>query len=241
LPPAEKAWSERLAASVQALRQAQRFQRAVTLPRPDVLMELALMLGMVFFGTWVTCQRHIAWRVITALMLTGIGAQLLYLFASRQNLWLPPLAILSPGLTAFGLAFVKKSRAVAAISEAPAAIPAVAAPAPVATPVPVPEPTYVYEPEPAAAYLEDSPDPVDLPAEVEEPKKPARKAAKKAAKKAATKVAAKKAAKKEAIKEAKKAPAKKAAKKTARKKAAPAETEPSEHEQNPPADDEPVS
>lgn len=201
LPPAEKAWSDRLAASVQALRQAQRFQRAVTLPRPDTLMELALMLGMVFFGTWATCQKHVAWRVIAALMLAGIGAQLLYLFASRQNLWLPPLAILSPGITAFGLAFMKRSQAVDVIAEAPAPAPVVEAPAPI--PVVVPAPTFAPIEEPTVAPS----------SEAEAPKKPARKAAKKAA----TKTAAKKAAKK--------APAKKAAKKAARKKAAPPDDE----------------
>jgi hypothetical protein len=234
LPPAEKAWSDRLAASVQALRQAQRFQRAVTLPRPDVLMELALMLGMVFFGTWATCQRHIAWRVITALMLTGIGAQLIFLFASRQNLWLPPLAILSPGLTAFGLAFVKRGHAATAavpmVTASPASVIDISAevvrPAP--EPVLLHEPEPVYEPLPAPVEEEPWSEPAAPPVEVEEPKKPARKAAKKAAKKAATKAPAKKAAKK--------APAKKAAKKTARKKA-----EPSESEDIPPADDEPVS
>ncbi|MCW1922850.1 hypothetical protein OKA05_09835 [Luteolibacter arcticus] len=239
LPPAEKAWSDRLAASVQAMRTAQRFQQAVTLPRPDALMELALMVAMVFFGTWATCQKHVAWRIFTALMLAGLGAQLLYLFASRQNLWLPPLAILSPGITAVGLAFMRK----ASVAKAPVAAPATGGsvvdvssqivmppPEPILLPEPEPEPEPYYEPEPepAPAYVEEEawPAPVAPPAEVEPAAKPARKAAKKAtAKKAATKAPAKKAAKKEAVKEAKKAPAKKAAKKAARKKTAASDSE----------------
>jgi hypothetical protein len=230
LPPAEKAWSDRLAASVQALRQAQRFQQAVTLPRPDTLVELALMLGMVFFGTWATCQRHMAWRAITALMLAGIGAQLLYLFASRQNLWLPPLAILSPGLTAFGLAFMRRSHVAGTTAVIPMATPSAGAPVidvssvvvrPSPQPVLLPEPEPEYEPSPALVEEESWPEPVAPPDEVDEPKKPARKAAKKAAKKAATKAPAKKAAKKTATK----APAKKAAKKTARKKAESSDSE----------------
>jgi hypothetical protein len=217
LPPAEKVWSDRLAASVQALRQAQRFQQAVTLPRPDTLMELALMLGMVFFGTWATCQRHVAWRVITALMLAGIGVQLLYLFASRQNLWLPPLAILSPGVTALGLALMRKAKVVEPSVEVPVAASVVEASAPVMetplpAPVPVPQPEVLSEPE--------------LAPELKPVKKAARKAAKKAAKKAPAKTPAKKAAKEApAKKAAKEAPAKKAAKKTARKKAEPTDGE----------------
>jgi hypothetical protein len=202
LPPAEKAWSDRLVASVQALRSAQRFQQAVTLPRPDALMELALMLAMVFFGTWATCQKHVAWRIITALMLAGLGAQLLFLFASRLNLWLPPLAILSPGVTAFGLAFVRKLDVV----ETKAEVPATEQPVVVVTPQPVP--AMVDEPEPTQVE-EASVEPVVAETEAEPTRKPARKAAKKTA----TKTTAKKAAKK--------APAKKAAKKTARKKAEP--------------------
>ncbi|MEK7953086.1 hypothetical protein [Luteolibacter soli] len=237
LPPEEKAWSDRLAASVQALRQAQRFQQAVTLPRPDTLMELALMLGMVFFGTWATCQRHIAWRAITALMLAGIGAQLLYLFASRQNLWLPPLAILSPGLTAFGLAFAKKGGAEAPVVVAAGSSPVIdisseiVRPAPVVLPAPaqlvISEPAPETEPIYPSVY--DWPDSVAPVDEVESAPKPARKAAKKAAaKKAATKAPAKKAAKK--------APAKKAAKKATRKKA-----EATDDVEAEPADDETAS
>ncbi|MCW1884619.1 hypothetical protein OKA04_07730 [Luteolibacter flavescens] len=213
LPAAEKAWSDGLAGNVQALRQAQRFQPAVPLPRPDTLMELALMLGMVFFGTWATCQRNVAWRAITALMLAGIGAQLLYLFASRQNLWLPPLAILSPGVTAFGLAFVRKRQSAVTTT---AVIPVTTAPIDrvieVSSEVVRPAPQPVYLPQP----VEHEPWPEEVPAvaeDVEEPLKPARKVGKKAAKKAPTKTAAKKAAKK--------APAKKAAKKAAPRKAGP--------------------
>jgi len=229
LPPAEKAWSDQLARSVQALRQAQRFQQAVTLPRPDTLMELALILGMVFFGTWASCQRHVAWRGITALMLAGIGGQLLYLFASRQNLWLPPLAILSPGLTAFGLAFMKTAKFVEPVAETPVAAPVVYAPV-------APEPVVISEPEPEPVYspLQEGPEPVVSPEELKPLKKPARKAAKKAAaKKAGAKTAAAKAPAKKA---AKKAPAKKAAKKAVRKK-----TEASDEVATEPADDETAS
>lgn len=199
LSEAEKAWSGQLAASVQSLRKAQRFQPAVTLPRPDALMELALMLAMAFFGTWATSQKHLAWRIVAALLLAGLGAQLLYLFAARQNLWLPPLAILSPGITALGLAFVREKSGIAPVVETPTAV-AVAPAAVVATPAPVAEATPAI-PEPAQA------EPAEAPVTEEEPvKKPARKAAKKAATKTA---AAKKAAKK--------APAKKAAKRATRK------------------------
>ena len=248
LPPAEKAWSDRLAASVQALRQAQRFQQAVTLPRPDALMELGLMLAMVFFGTWATCQRHVAWRIVTALMLAGLGAQLLYLFASRLNLWLPPLAILSPGVTALGLAFVKKAKVVEPVVErapevpvrvrvvkAPGAVPGVEVYTPVAEPAPESVAAYEPEPEPEPSYAaaEEWQEEVEAPAEIEPVKRPARKTAKKAAKKAATKTPAKKAAKK--------APAKKAAKKATRKKAEPTEGEPAEGGDVTPADDETAS
>lgn len=220
LPPAEKAWSDRLAASVQALRSAQRFQQAVTLPRPDALMELALMIGLVFLGTWASSHQHLASRIITALMLAGLGAQLLYLFASRQNLWLPPLAILSPGLTALGLAFVLKKKAEVNAEVRPAEVPVAA---------PQPEPVSISEPVAAPAQetsigsvgsAESTVAETELepgtPAPAEEPPPPT-KPARKAAKKAATKTAAKKTAKK--------APAKKAAKKAARKKAEPADDE----------------
>ena len=149
-------------------------------------MELVLVLAMVFFGTWATCQKHLAWRIVSALMLAGLGAQLLYLFAARQNLWLPPLAILSPGVTALGLAFMGEKRAKKAEATAQVEVPA-------------PEPAAVSGERADGSVPSDGSD--GTPAEEEPPKKPARKAAKKAARKTAAKKAAKN------------APAKKAARK----------------------------
>lgn len=201
LAPEEKAWSDRLAASAQALRLAQRFQPSVTLPRPDAMLELLLISGLTLFGTWATRMRHIAWRIIAAVMIAGLSVELLYLLAARHNEWLPPLALLCPGIAALGLSFLpeKEEPALAAgsvrVEMPPAAEPALPGPklveiatperafeASEASPAPTsPETTEVWE------YV-TPPDGEPAPA-----RNPARKAARKtAAKKAARKKASRK-------------------------------------------------
>ena len=194
LPAAEKAWSDGLAGIVQALRAATRFERATELKRPDPLLELALVAGLAFFATWATRLERPLWRIVATLAVVGLGAELLHLFAARRDAWLPPLAMLSPGLVALGLALRKEEPVEVS---APASIVDVAPP----------------EPVPAEA---------GAPLEISSPEKPARKAAKRAPRKVAAaepapEVPAKKAAKKAP---AKKAAARKAARKSARKPAA---------------------
>lgn len=106
LPEAEKAWSNQLAGMVQALRSAPRYQPAMVLRRPEPLKELALILLLAFFGTWATRLRRMRWRLITAVLLAGFGAELIWLFAYRLNLWLPPFAVLAPSLAALALAIL---------------------------------------------------------------------------------------------------------------------------------------
>ena len=194
LPAAEKAWSDSLAGIVQALRAATRFERATELRRPDPLLELALVAGLAFFATWASRLERPLWRIVTALAVVGLGAELLHLFAARRDAWLPPLAMLSPGLVALGLA-LRKEESVE-----------------VSAPIPIPD-VAPSEPVPSEAVAPTE----TTPPETAPPEKPARKAAKRAPRKIA---AAEPAPEVPAKKAAKKAPAKKtAAKKTARKSA----------------------
>lgn len=233
LSPADKAWSDQLPGRIQALRAAPRYQPAAILPRPDALLELFLVSLLAFAGTAATCLKSLHWRIVAALMIAGLGMECLYLFAARQNAWLPPLAMLCPGLIALGLSFRKEepeqagSLRLSNIAATEGAVDPVMPSGPVALPaaarLPDPPPEPVAPPEEKEWYQEppaEIPQPDFPPAEAppqddprpEEPEPaPARKPARKAAKKAATKAAAKKAAKK--------APAKKAARKSARKPA----------------------
>lgn len=104
LSPADKAWSDQLPSRIQALRAAPRYQPAAILPRPDALLELLLVSLLALAGTAATCLQNLRWRIVAAVMTAGLGMEFLYLFAARQNAWLPPLAMLSPGLIALGLA-----------------------------------------------------------------------------------------------------------------------------------------
>lgn len=107
LSAADKAWSDLLPGRIQALRAAPRYQAATLLPRPDALLELLLVSLLAFAGTAATSLERLPWRIVAAVMVGGLGSELLYLFAARQDAWLPPIAMLCPGLIALGLAFWK--------------------------------------------------------------------------------------------------------------------------------------
>lgn len=107
LGEAEKSWSDGLAEIVHALRTAPRFERVTELKRPDPLLELALVTVLVFFATWASRLERLPWRIVAALAVVGLGAELLHLFASRCDAWLPPLAMLGPGLVSLVLLFRK--------------------------------------------------------------------------------------------------------------------------------------
>jgi hypothetical protein len=107
LAAADTAWSDRLPGRVQALRNAPRYEPSMVLRRPDALLELMLVSLIVFAGTWATTLKSFPWRVVAAVLTVGLGCEFLYLFASRQDAWLPPLAMLGPGLLALVLCFRK--------------------------------------------------------------------------------------------------------------------------------------
>lgn len=117
LSAADKAWSDQLPGRIQALRAAPRYQPAAILPRPDALMELMLVSLLAFAGTAATSLGRLHWRIAAAVMVAGLGCELLYLFAARQNAWLPPIAMLCPGLIGLGLAFWKSERIPASATE----------------------------------------------------------------------------------------------------------------------------
>lgn len=214
---ADRLWSDRLAGRVQALRSAPRYEPSVTLPRPEPILELLMVSLLVLAATLAAGVKGLPWRIVTSLAVAGFGAELLYLFASRQNAWLPPLAMLGPGLIALGLSFQKDSAATAAESrEHGAAIATAQAPDPALLEQTEPPPPAHGESAPSVHEAAEI-DPVETvtalgfppeyawspPPEVSEaqpePAPPAaRKSARKAARKTATKTAAKKVAKKAA-------------------------------------------
>lgn len=122
LSAADKAWSDQLPGRIQALRAALRYQPAAILPRPDALLELLVVSLLAFAGTAATSLERLPWRIVAAVMVAGLGSELLYLFAARQNAWLPPIAMLCPGTIALGLAFwkIEPRREPAAAPETPA-------------------------------------------------------------------------------------------------------------------------
>jgi hypothetical protein len=194
LAAAEKGWSDGLAGIVQALRAATRFERAKELKRPDPLLELALVAALAFFATWASRLERLPWRIVAALAVVGLGAELLHLFAARRDAWLPPLAMLSPGLVALGLAF-RKEEVVEAGIPVESAPPVEAMPAEAGAPPEITPPETAPPEKPARKAAKRAPRKI-APAEPA-PEVPAKKAAKKApAKKAATKPAAKKTARK---------------------------------------------
>ena len=234
LSPADKAWSDHLPGRIQALRAAPRYQPATLLPRPDALLELLLVSLLTLAGTVATCLQKLHWRIVAAVMIAGLGFEFLFLFAARQNAWLPPLAMLCPGLIALGFAFRKNEA-----RPAPATAPETSAPPEIenfplkpksseatteiitdqpvqspgpapstSSPEPSPEPEVPADPGQAVAALGFPTEYAWDPAPAPDPaaaKMPARKAAKKAASKAAAK------------KTAPKAPVKKAARKSSHK------------------------
>ena len=107
LSASDKAWSDQLPSRIQALRAAPRYQPAAILSRPDALLELLLVSLLAFAGTAATALGTLRWRIVATVMVAGLGSEFLYLFAARQNAWLPPIAMLCPGLIALGLAFWK--------------------------------------------------------------------------------------------------------------------------------------
>lgn len=113
LSAADRAWSDRLAGRVQALRTAPRYEPTVPLPRPDAMLELLLVSLLALAGTAAAGLRSFPWRIVASVMVAGLGAEFLYLFAARQNAWLPPLAMLCPGLIGLGLSFWKSEAALA--------------------------------------------------------------------------------------------------------------------------------
>lgn len=106
MSPAESSWSEGLAGSVQAIRTAPTFSLPEELKRMDPLRELALMLVIVVLAAWAASQRHFGWRLFTGCLVAAFSAELIYLFAERRGLWLPPLAMLVPAGLAAVFAFV---------------------------------------------------------------------------------------------------------------------------------------
>jgi len=180
LPPADKAWSDGLAGIVHTLRAAPRFGQPVELRRPEALVELSLVALLAFFATWASRLDPRRGRIAASLLVAASGALLLHFFATRHNAWLPPLAMLCPGLIALGLSFRRDGTATAPAPAELAAAPA--KPATGAQTPPAPEPSAPETTKKAAG----SP-----------PKKAAKKAAKKTApKKTAPKSTAKKAARK---------------------------------------------
>jgi hypothetical protein len=181
-------------------------------------------------------------------MVAGLGAEFLYLFAARQNAWLPPLAMLCPGMISLGLCFWKRgatpwestahpgAEAISRAAAEPEEIPPNRAPQPAANPPQAPpEPEVPPAPEPqadpvevVAAYgfpAEYAWDPAPATRSAPDPESPTipepEPAPPPPEPPAPAKKAARKAAKKAAAKKAaKKAPAAKAARKSARKPAA---------------------
>jgi hypothetical protein len=145
LPEADRAWSEGLAGFAHALRAAPRYEKSVLLPRPDALAEIGLLGLIVLFSTWAASLDRFGWRLLVVLMAVAFSAELVYLLASRQNLWLPPFAVAVVGVTSLVLSFIPEappvSRAEIPTPAVPAETPAVVAPIatpPVAVPVPTP-------------------------------------------------------------------------------------------------------
>lgn len=145
IPEPERAWSDRLAGLVQSLRAAPRYEKSTLLKRPGPVTELALVSLLAFFGAWATALRGRFWRLIVSLMVAALGAELVWLLAGRQNLWLPPFAVLAPSLAALVLGFIPEKKT--------AALPIAAAPLP-AHVVPEPEPA-----QPASVASESRPVP----------------------------------------------------------------------------------
>lgn len=172
LAAADKAWSDGLAGIVHTLRAAPRFGQPVELRRPEPLVELSLVALLAFLATWASRLRPRLGRIAASLLVTGSGALLLHHFATRQNAWLPPLAMLCPGLIALGLSF---RRGETAPPPAPAKLAADSA-----------EPATEARAQPEA----QAPTPPEQPAgktTEKAPGTPPKKAAKKSAKKAAPK------------------------------------------------------
>jgi hypothetical protein len=158
LSAADKAWSDRLAGRVQALRTATRYEPTVPLPRPDALLELLLVSLLALAGTAAAGLRSLPWRIVASVMVVGLGTEFLYLFAARQNAWLPPLAMLCPGLIGLGLSFWKSGAtpASAPLRESTAIPGLVAIPPAEASSQPVPEAAPSH-PAPAAAGPDEIP------------------------------------------------------------------------------------
>lgn len=130
LSAADKAWSDQLPGRIQALRASPRYQPAAILPRPDALLELLLVSLLAFAGTAATTLGSLRWRIVAAVMIAGLGFEFLYLFAARQDAWLPPIAMLCPGLVALGLSFRKNERHPEPAAPGGEALPNIAASAP---------------------------------------------------------------------------------------------------------------
>ena len=142
LPEIDRAWSDGLAGFANALRAASRYEKSVVLPRPEALAEIGVLGLIAFFAAWAASLERFRWRVLVVVMAIGFSAELVYLLAARQNLWLPPFAVAAVGIASVLLSFIPDihfSVKVAPIS-APVrpVVVSTPVPAPVATPVPTP-------------------------------------------------------------------------------------------------------
>ena len=109
LPDLDRAWSDSLAGLAQAIRNSPRFERAVLLPRPPALAEMGLVLLITFFAAWASWMRSFFWRLLVVAMVAGFAGELVYLLASRLNLWLPPLAVSGMSAVSLLLALIPSS------------------------------------------------------------------------------------------------------------------------------------
>jgi hypothetical protein len=177
LPNADRAWSEGLAGLTHALRAAPRYEKSVVLPRPEALTEMGLLGLIVFFATWAASLDRFRWRLLAVLMAVAFSAELVYLLAARQNLWLPPFAVSVVAVTSILLAFIPEGPAIPQAAATPVSAPdpapvPLSAPTAEATPPPPPPstPIEVPLPEPAPEIeIPPPPAPIGTPVEIPEP------------------------------------------------------------------------
>ena len=180
LPDADRAWSESLASFAHALRAAPRYEKSVVLPRPEALAEMGLLGLIAFFATWAASMDRFGWRLLAVFMAAAFSAELVYLLAARQNLWLPPFAVSVVAVASILLAFIPEGRVapqaaaappLAAPSSEPTPVPVIAA-EPIAEAAPSPPPIAVELPLPEPApetEIPPPPAPIGNPVEIPEP------------------------------------------------------------------------
>jgi hypothetical protein len=175
LSDADRAWSDGLAGIAHALRAAPRYEKSVVLPRPETLTEIGLLGLVAFFATWAASLDRFGWRLLVGVMTAAFSAEIVYLLASRQNLWLPPLAVAVVAVTSLALSFIPSGEPAPQAEVSPPASPPETPPVaiPVATPaVAAPAPILVaVTPEtiPAVAVPAQPPAPLAIPVSIPEP------------------------------------------------------------------------